>query len=88
MKNLSNLGKGKPNFSPHECEESGGKYQEMKDLWSNFAEGLPGTRMSRLHGRDYKKTNHKEDTSVLEELLKPDTHGPPFENVSVPRRIL
>lgn len=73
-------------YSVKECS-SGGKYQELPHL-GDFKEVVPGTRLQRLHERDYHKNTSSKKENILESLTKPDTHGPPFENISVPKRVL
>ena len=78
----------KQDYDVHDCPDSGGKYQELKSL-GTFAEALPGSRMKRLHDRNYCKVElAKKDGDPLEGLLKPDTSGPPYENISVPKRVM
>lgn len=77
----------KCDYEPHDCKDSGGKYQELKGLNDSFAEIVPGDRATRLHGRDYKKGGTATDKGKSEGFLD-DTHGPPYENISRPKRIL
>lgn len=73
-------------YSVHDCS-SGGKYQELPTL-GVFKEVVPGSRTQRLHERNYHKTNLDKKEDVLSALTKPDTRGPPFENISVPKRVM
>jgi hypothetical protein len=73
-------------YDVHACD-AGGKYQELPTL-GGFTEVVEGSRTQRLHGRCYKKTELAKKEDPLDSLIRPDTHGPPFENTSVPKRIL
>lgn len=75
-------------YDVHDCPDSGGKYQELKTL-GTFTDVVPGSRTQRLHDRDYCKVDlDKKSDDPLGGLLKPDTSGPPYENISVPKRVL
>jgi hypothetical protein len=79
--------KPEDDFDKHECPDSGGCYQELSTLGA-FAECVDGSRDKRLHERDYCKEslkNNREDEGLV---IKPDTSGPPFTNVSRPHRVM
>jgi len=78
-------------YDVHHCPESGGSYQELRGLGA-FTEVVPGSRMQRHTDNNYKKTEltKKPDEGGLGGILpmKPDTGGPPYDNVSAPKRVL
>jgi hypothetical protein len=77
-------------YEVHDCPDSGGKYQELKGLGS-FIDCVPGSRTQRLHDRNYLKTELAKkpgDDGMGGIAIGPDTSGPPYENISVPKRIL
>jgi len=76
----------KSDYEAKDCG-SGGKYQELETL-GKTAEFTGGTRLQRLHGRNYCKEVLARKPDLLDMLTETDTHGPPFEDSSVPRRIL
>jgi hypothetical protein len=81
---------GECDYDAHDCPDSGGRYQELKKL-GDFTEAVPGSRTQRLHERDYCKVSldKKPKTDDLGlPAIKPDTRGPPYENISVPKRVL
>jgi hypothetical protein len=72
-------------FEAHDCPDTGGCYQELKTM-GTFTECVPGTKDQRWHERDYCKVSldkGKEDAGLV---IKPDTSGPPYLNISVPKR--
>lgn len=82
-------GEDKCDYGVRECADSGGKYQELKTLGA-FAEGLPGSRDQRIADNNYHKTylSKKEKKESVMDMLKEDTGGPPFENISRPKRVM
>ena len=75
-------------YEAHDCPDSGGKYQELRGLGA-FTDVVPGSRTQRLHERNYCKTElAKKDDGMSGVSIKPDTSGPPYENISVPKRVL
>ena len=76
-------------YTPRECHDSGGKYQELKTLGA-FAEVLPGSRDQRITDNNYCKVylEKKEKPDSLLDMIKEDTGGPPFDNVSRPKRVM
>jgi hypothetical protein len=76
---------GECDYDAHDCPDSGGRYQELKKL-GDFTEAVPGSRTQRLHERDYCKVSLEKKEDGL--AIKPDTSGPPYENISVPKRVL
>jgi hypothetical protein len=79
--------KQEEDFGAHDCPDSGGCYQELKTL-GDFTECVDGSRQQRWHERNYCKSELS-DTSKAEGLeIVPDTSGPPFQNISVPKRVL
>jgi hypothetical protein len=78
--------KQEEDFDKHDCPDSGGCYQELKSL-GDFAECVPGTRDQRLHERNYCKPYLDKPSKDTGLVIKPDTSGPPFQNVSVPHRV-
>jgi hypothetical protein len=78
-------------FDVHDCPDSGGKYQELKTLGA-FVEAVPGTKEQRWHERNYCKVELAKKPTGEDGLgglaLKEDTSGPPYLNISVPKRIL
>lgn len=75
-------------YSVQDCD-SGGKYQELPTVGA-FVEVTKGTRLQRLHERDYCKVVHEKKPNIEDALgsIIKDTNGPPFENISQPKRIL
>jgi hypothetical protein len=79
--------KKEDDFDAHDCPDSGGCYQELPTLGA-FAECVPGNRDTRLHERDYCKESLKSSREDAGLVIKPDTSGPPFLNISVPKRVM
>jgi hypothetical protein len=75
-------------YEPKDCADSGGKYQELKTLGS-FASLLPGSQDQRRTDNNYCKVylEKKEKKESLVDMIKEDTGGPPFDNVSRPKRV-
>ena len=73
-------------YSVKSCD-SGGKYQELPTIGA-FTEVVPGSRSQRLTDNCYCKEDlsKKSGDNIADLLAKKDTGGPPFDNVSRPKR--